>query len=330
MKTPITLKLNKDKVQIFTDRFGTLLILLAMMLLMYLLKGNRFISATNLLNIVRQQSIITLMALGVMLTIITGGTDLSGGSVISLCSCVIALLAHPVEMGSNVGQYPLVIPLVTGVLTGAVCGLVNGIFISYGNVPPFIATLGMMTAARGMALIISNSKPINGFTKTFDAIGGGNLYGIPIPVFILLIGIVIMYLILHKSKFGTYVYAIGGNEVAANVSGIGVKRNKAIVYMLAGTFTGIGAIILTSRTMAGNPSSGTGYEMDAITGAIIGGTSFSGGVGRVVNTVIGALIMGVLTNGMTIMQIDPNLQMIVKGAVIVFAVLLDQMKTRKN
>lgn len=312
------------------EKFGTLFILLVLILIMTILKGDKFLSVNNFMNILRQQSIIGLMALGVMSTIITGGTDLSGGSVIALCSCVIASLAHPIELGSNIGEYPLFVPILAGILVGTLCGLINGVFVAYGNVPPFIATLGMMTAARGLALIISGGKPINGFTKTFEQIGGGSLLGIPIPIYILLLGTLLQYLYLHRSKYGTYVYAIGGNENAAIVSGINVKLHKAMVYAIAGAFTGVAAIVLTSRTLAGNPGYGSGYELDAITVAVIGGTSFSGGVGKVVNTLIATVIMGVLTNGMTMMKLDPYIQMIVRGGIIVFAVLLDERKNRKK
>ncbi|MGI6176282.1 MAG: ABC transporter permease [Christensenellales bacterium] len=320
----------KEKRAKFLSMYGTLLILIGMMAIMTILKGNMFLSWTNIFNIMRQQTAIALMALGVMLPIITAGTDLSGGSVIALCGVVAAMLAHPLTPDSAMGEYPFIVPVLAGILTGALCGLINGVAISYGNVPPFIATLGMMQAARGMTHIISNGKPVNGFTPAFETIGGGSWLGIPVPIYILLGATIIMYFILHRSKFGTYVYAIGGNELAAKVSGIRVGRNKTMVYVIAGAFTGLASLVLTSRSMAGNPAAGVTYEMDAITGAVLGGTSFSGGVGTTWGTLIGALIMGVLTNGMTMLQIDPNLQMIVKGAVIVIAVLIDERKNRKN
>jgi ribose/xylose/arabinose/galactoside ABC-type transport system permease subunit len=311
------------------SKFGTLLILFTLILIMTVIKGTTFLSPNNLFNIVRQQSIIAIMSLGVMLTIITAGIDISGGSVVSLCGCVVALLAHPVPGNSDIGQYPLIVPILGGILAGGFCGLINGWFVAYGNVPPFIATLGMMTAARGMALIVSNGKPINGFTSAFEIIGRGRWIGIPVPIFILVGATIVMYFVLHRSKFGVYVYAIGGNEQAARVSGINVKRVKTFVYVIAGLFTGFASVILTSRTLAGNPSFGVSYEMDAITGAVIGGASFSGGVGKVVNTLTGAMIIGVLTNGMTMLKLDPNAQMIARGLVIVLAVLIDQRKNRR-
>ena len=321
---------NSEKTKVFFNRYGTVMILLVMMLIMTCLRGTTFLSFNNLFNIVRQQSIIGLISLGVMLCIITAGIDISSGSVIALCSVVVASLAHPAAGDVSSGQFPLIVPILGGILVGALCGLTNGVFIAYGRVPPFIVTLGMMTATRGMALIIAKGRPIVGFTNAFNFIGRGSWLGIPVPIWILACGTAIMYLILHKSKFGVYVYAIGGNTNAAIVSGINVKRVTVMVYMLAGMFTGLASIILTSRTLAGNHGTGGGFEMDAITGAVIGGASFSGGVGRVINTLIGALIMGVLTNSMTMLQIEPYVQMVIRGLVIVFAVLIDARKHRRS
>jgi ribose/xylose/arabinose/galactoside ABC-type transport system permease subunit len=323
-------KQTNDMITRIFNRFGTLMILIVMVLIMTCIKGTVFLSVTNLFNIMRQQSIIALIALGVMFCIITAGIDISSGAVIALCGCVVASLAHPVAGDVTKGQFPLIVPILGGILTGGLCGMINGLFIAYGRVPPFIVTLGMMTATRGMALIISGGRPINGFTSSFDFIGRGSWFGVPVPICILAIGTFIMYFILHRSKFGIYVYAIGGNVNAATVSGIKVKPVTVMVYVLAGMFTGLASLILTSRTLAGNPGTGQGYEMDAITGAVIGGVSFSGGVGRVVNTLIGAFIMGVLTNSMTMLQIEPYVQMVVRGLVIVFAVLIDARKNRRS
>lgn len=328
MKGILTLE-QKTKIDKIKDNWGIFLVLLAMIAIATILTGGRFLSSTNLLNIMRQQAIIGFLSLGVMLTIVTGGIDLSSGSLIALCSVVIATLAQPIA--ATGAYHPLIVPLAVGILVGAACGLINGIFVAYANVPPFIATLGMMTAARGMAMLFTDGRPVSGFSESFNHIGRGSWFNIPIPIYLLVAGAILMYLILQRSRFGTHVYAIGGNENAAIVSGVNAKRVKMTVYLIAGAFTGMGAIVLASRTLAGNPGSGVGFELDAITGAVIGGTSFSGGIGKVYNVVIGVLIMGVLTNTMTIMQINPHNQMIVRGAVIVFAVMMDQRnKVRKN
>jgi ribose/xylose/arabinose/galactoside ABC-type transport system permease subunit len=234
----------------------------------------------------------------------------------------------PLADPSGPGAYPLLLTILIGVAAGAACGTINGLAIAFGNVPPFIATLGMMSAARAIALIVSDGKPIYGFTDAFNFIGGGILLGLPMPIWILALMFLIGFVILHKTKFGVYIYAIGSNENAAKVSGVKVRSKKMLVYTLAGAFAGVAAVVLTSRILAGQPAVGSGYEMDAITGAIIGGASFSGGIGTMAGTIVGALIMGVLTNGMTMLQIDPSLQMLVKGIVIVGAVLLDERKHR--
>lgn len=319
--------LTKDGRSRFFEKYGTILILMVMVLLMTLLKP-QFLTSKNIINIIKQQTPIAIIALGITFTIISGGIDISGGSTVALCSVVVAMLAHPVGDAAGPGQFPLIVTILASIVVGGILGTISGLVISYGNVPPFIATLGMMSAARGLALIVSGGRPVSGFTKTFDFIGSGSVLGIPILIFILAFVFVMGYILLHKTKFGIYVYAIGGNEVAAIVSGVKVKRNKTLVYTLAGSFSGIAAVALTSRILAGVPSVGGGYELSAIAMAVIGGTSFSGGIGNIFGTIVGACIIGILTNGMTMMRVDPALQMMVKGAVIVGAVLLDERKYR--
>lgn len=319
--------LTKDGRSRFFEKYGTILIFTVMVLFMSLIKP-QFLTSNNIMNIIKQQTPIVIIALGVTFTIISGGIDISGGSIIALCSVVIAMLAHPVGDAAGPGQLPLIVTILAGIVVGGILGTINGLVISYGNVPPFIATLGMMSAARGLALIVSGGRPVTGFTKAFDFIGSGSVLGIPILIFILALTFVISYILLHKTKFGIYVYAIGGNEVAAIVSGVKVIRNKTLAYTLAGSFCGIAAVALTSRILAGVPSVGGGYELSAITIAVIGGTSFSGGIGSVFGTIVGGGIVGVLTNGMTMLRIEPALQMMVKGAVIVGAILLDERKHR--
>jgi ribose/xylose/arabinose/galactoside ABC-type transport system permease subunit len=223
----------------------------------------------------------------------------------------------------------LIVPILITLLAGVVVGIINGVVIGYGNVPPFIATLGMLSIARGIAMLLSDGRPIGNFTKTFNFIGGGSIFEqIPTPIIVFILCGVIGYIILHRTRFGTYVYAIGGNANAALVSGINVKLVTTSVYVLAGAFNAIAAIIITSRQQSGQPGVGVAYEMDAITCAVIGGASLAGGVGNILGTLIGAVIVGVLTNGMTMMQVDPNWQLVVKGTIIVAAVLIDMRKHR--
>lgn len=310
----------KSKLQIIVKEYSAFFILLALFLVMCILKGDTFLKPTNLVNIIRQQSVIGIMALGIMFPIVSGGTDLSGGSVVALCSVFAALAAR--------ADMPIVVIFAISILIGALTGVINGFFISYGHVPPFIATLGMMSAARGAALLTTDSKNINGFEKSFEFIGSGSFLGIPVAAWIFLLMTAIIYVVLERTKFGTSIYAIGGNQTAAKVSGINVTFNNFLGYVIAGACTGVAAVVLTSRMRSGNPSVGVAYEMDAITCVILGGASFSGGTGKVINTLFGAFILGILVNGMTMLQIDSNLQSVVKGAVIVIAVFMDARKRK--
>lgn len=316
---------TKENIKNLFRKYALFIILIAMIVFMSVLKP-QFLSYTNLTNILRQQTPIAIMSLGVTFAIITQGIDVSGGSVIAFCSVVCASLAHPAVNGG--AQFPLIVTILVPIIVGGLLGTINGLIISFGKIPPFIATLGMMAMARGGALIYSSGKPITGFTDAFNYIGRGILFKIPVPIYILALSTVLAYVLLHKTKFGISVYAIGSNEHAALVSGVDVKKKKTLVYTLAGLLTGVAAVVLTSRTLAGQPATGIGYEMDAITGAVIGGTSFSGGIGTIIGTLIGAFIMGILSNGMTMLQIEPALQQVVKGMVIIGAVLLDERKNR--
>lgn len=323
-------KAQKEKLSRFFDKYAIYVILLLMIIVMSILKPDNFPKMNNFTNILRQMTPIGIMALGVTFCIITTGTDLSGGSVLALCSVVAAHLAHPMVDGSG-AVYPLAVTIAATLAVGGLAGLINGVVISYGKVPPFIATLGMMSVARGAAMLLSGGRPIGNFTASFKFLGGGVVGGfLPVPVIIFAICAFLAFVILHRSKFGTYIYAIGGNENAARVSGISVNKMLVMVYMLAGMTYGIAAIVLSARQESGVPSAGIGYDMEAITCAIIGGSSFSGGIGTIGGTVVGALIMGVLANGMTMLRVNPNWQTVVKGAVIIAAVLLDMRKNRSK
>lgn len=320
---------KKSRIAKFLTKYAIYFILLVLVIVMSILKPDNFLKLNNLTNILRQMTPIGIMALGVTFCIITAGTDLSGGSVLAMCSVIAAHLAHPGAGGGS--MYPLAVTIVVTMLAGGLAGLVNGVVISYGKVPPFIATLGMMSIARGAAMLLSNGRPIGNFSAAFKFLGGGMIGGIlPMPVVVFLICAVFAYVLLHRTKFGTYVYAIGGNENAAMVSGISVNKIKTVVYILAGMFYGVASIVLTARQESGVPSVGLGYDMEAITCAIIGGSSFSGGIGTISGTFVGALIMGVLANGMTMLQVNPNWQMVVKGSVIILAVLFDMRKNRSK
>ncbi|WP_094548433.1 ABC transporter permease [Petroclostridium xylanilyticum] len=303
------------------NRYGIFFILIALVVLMSVLSPS-FLTVINLMNVVRQISFIAMVGIGVTMVIITTGIDLSSGSVIALASVVSASFAHP-------NTYPLVVPVLLGLAMGVLCGAVNGSIIAKAKIPPFIVTLGMMTVARGAALLYSNGKPIGNFTNEFIFLGAGKIMGIPVPIIILLFVATITHIMLNNTKFGRHVYAIGGNEQAAIISGVNVNKVKVLVYTYASFLAALAGIVLTARISSGQPGLGVSYELDAIAAAVIGGTSLStGGIGTVAGTITGALIIGVINNGMDLLNVSAYWQQIVKGVIIVAAVLLDQMKNK--
>ncbi|MCG0276301.1 MAG: ABC transporter permease [Thermosediminibacteraceae bacterium] len=310
----------KSRVKLASNiqRYGMVLVFFLMVTIITILSP-RFLDPRNLLNVVRQISIISIVGFGVTMVIITTGIDLSSGSVIALVSVVTASLAHP-------NQYPLIIPILVGLLVGGITGLINGTLIAIGKLPAFIATLGMMITARGLALIYSDGRPITNFSESFNFLGQGYLFGVPFPIYVLALTALISHIILKHTKFGKYVYAIGGNEQAAIISGIDVVKYKILVYTYAGIMTAIAGILLTSRLSAGQPTAGVGYELDAIAAAVIGGTSLNGGIGTIPGTILGALIMGTLNNGLDLLHVSAYWQQVVKGFIIVGAVLMDKQR----
>jgi inositol transport system permease protein len=313
--------LSKEKVKRFTGEYSMLLVMILMMIVMTILKPDAFMTKNNILNIMRQISITGVIALGTAFPIIAKGIDVSGGSVVALSAVVTGSVIS--TAGYHLpGGYGILIGLIVGLL----CGMFSGIMTAYGNVPPFITTLAVQLAARGLAQLYTNGKPVTNFPKSFLFLGGGSVLGIPVPVLIFAVMAVITYFILHKTKFGSYTYAIGGNLNAAVVSGINVKVITTFIYGYAGLMSALGGIILAARSTSALPSYGSGYEMDAITCVVIGGVSMSGGIGKVPKMIIGIIIVGILSNAMTMLMIDPNWQTVVKGLVILLAVFFDQRK----
>lgn len=300
-------------------RYGMVLILLLMVVGFTVVKPVFFRSA-NIINIFRQVSVIGTIAFGVTLIIITGGIDLSSGSVVALVGVITASFAAP---GQNV-----FIAVLIGLLIGAACGLFNGTVLAVTGIPPFIVTLGMMTAARGAALLFTGGRPVSNLSESFLTIGSGTVGIIPVPVIIFLSMGILTHILLRKTRFGKSIYAIGGNEQAAKVCGINVKKAIIIVYGFAGLMSAVAGIILTARVSSGNPTAGLSYELDAIASAVIGGTSLTGGVGYISGTIIGALIIGVLNNGLTLVGVSPDWQQIIKAIIIVGAVILDSYRQK--
>jgi ribose/xylose/arabinose/galactoside ABC-type transport system permease subunit len=284
--------------------------------------GNSFLSLNNILLVLIQTSINGILAMGMMYVIISGHIDLSIGSTVGLAGVAAALFSHP-------GEYPLIVPIAVGLLVGVLVGLVNGIGVAYGAIPSFIVTLGTLTAVRGLALMTSGGAPVANLSPEFRSIASGRPFGIPaLAIYFVIIAIIAAF-VLRRTVFGRRVYALGGNREAAAVSGINVKRLTVAPFVIAGTLAGLCGVLLASRTFTGSPTAGESYELDAIAAVVIGGVSMSGGRGRAFGVVIGALMIAVIANGLDILGIDSNAQRLIKGAIIVLAVLID-VKTRRN
>jgi ribose transport system permease protein len=280
-----------------------------------------FLTLENLLAIGLQMSVVAIMALGQVIIIIAGGIDLSIGSVLGLAGVVAC-------MALRAGQ-PFVVAVLAALLAGILFGLLNGFFVTRGKLPPFIATLGTMGIARGIALIITDGVPIFGLPASFAALGGGRLLQlVPMPVVITAVAAVFTHFMLAHTLLGRHAYAIGGNSEAARLAGVPVARVKLILYAFCGTTCGLAGLILSSRLNSGQPTAGTGYELDVIAACVIGGASLSGGEGTIGGALIGALIMGVLRNGCNLLDISAFWQQVAIGAIIIAAVFIDQ--TRRN
>ncbi|MEH7480950.1 ABC transporter permease [Neobacillus drentensis] len=280
-----------------------------------------FLTTDNLLSIALQTAIIAILALGQVYVIISGGIDLSVGSILALSGVVSAQLL--------VADWPTAFAVVAGVLAGALLGFINGIVITKGKLPPFIVTLGMMGVARGISLVLTEGLPVSGLPEAFTNLGNERLFYIPIPVIFLIVVAAIATFILSRTIFGRYVYSIGSNEEAAQLSGINVNFHKLMIYVVCGLLSGLAGVLLTARLVSAQPSAGMGYELDAIAAVVIGGASLIGGVGTVGGTIIGAFIMGVLRNGLNLLNVSPFWQQIAIGVVIVLAVYLDQVRRKK-
>ena len=281
-----------------------------------------FLTVSNLLNVLEQTSINAVVAVGMTFVIISGGIDLSVGSVLALSGIV---LAGALEAG-----VPAAAACALALAAGSGCGLINGALITFGRLPPFIATLGMMSVARGAALMLAEGRPISGFSEGFRAIATGRVLMVPAPVLMTILVYAGAHFVLSRTVFGRATYAIGGNEEAARLSGVPVRFHKTSVYGVAGLMSGAAAIILTARLNSAQPTAGTMYELDAIAATVIGGTSLLGGEGTLVGALIGALIMGVLRNGLNLLNVSSFFQQVVIGAVIIGAVLIDMSLKRRR
>jgi ribose transport system permease protein len=295
-------------------KYRTLTVLILMLLVATFL-SDAFLSVDNILNVIRQVAIIAIVAAGMEFVILTGGIDLSVGSIIAFSGAISA----SVMLHSN----SLFLAVVAALLVGAAWGLFNGVFITIGGIPPFIVTLATMTLVRGCVMVYTDGSPISVESSSYLFIGKGRIFGMPFPIIILALTFLVGFLILKYTKFGRNVFSIGGNREATRLSGINIKKTETFVYMLIGILAGLTGLILTSRLGSAEPTAGTGYELDAIAAVILGGTSLAGGQGAILPTVVGALILGVLDNILTLMNVNPYVGSIAKGAVILLAVLAD-------
>lgn len=292
--------------------------------------GQSFLGNPQRLTItVLQVSVIGIIAIGVTQVIITGGIDLSSGSVVAMTAMIVASLAQSSEWARalypSLMELPAYVPIIAGVLIGLAAGCVNGLLIAYAKIPPFIATLGMMVSARGIAKWYTRGQPVSGLTDEFTAIGSSAW---PVAIFIVIA--IIFHIAMKYTRYGKFTYAIGANPQAARVSGINVERHLVKVYAIAGMLAGIAGVVACARAQTAQSGMGYMYELDAIAAAVIGGTSLAGGVGRVAGTVIGVVILGLISSGFTFLRIDAYYQEIVKGIIIVIAVGSDVYRSRKR
>jgi ribose transport system permease protein len=313
-------------------KFQSLIALFILCLVISLL-SDKFLTIGNGWNVMRQISVNICIATGMTLVVLTAGIDLSVGSVLALCGAVTAgLLKNGIELPSAnlyIG-FTLLGGILAGIVTGALLGFFNGWTVTKFKVPPFVATLAMLTIARGLTMLWTKGFPISGLGKNFDYIGIGWFLGIPLPVWISGIIVFITVILTKHTRFGRYIYAIGGNESAARLSGIRINKVKMGVYAIAGAMAAIGGIIVTSRLDSAQPNAGVTYELDAIAAVVIGGTSLSGGRGSVLGTVLGAIIIGVLNNGLVLLNVSPFWQQVVKGLVILIAVIIDKVNSKTD
>lgn len=281
-----------------------------------------FFTKDNILNVLRQVATNSNLAIGLTMAIIIGGIDLSVGAILAFSGL---LCASFISDGMNLG-----LAVLLAFTLGALFGLLNGLIIAYTNMPPFVVTLATQNIARGIVNVYANGQPISARNPVFNFLGVGYFLGIPLPVIYSFVLLAVMILILGRSKFGRQLYAVGGNEEAARFSGINIKKVKIIVYTLCGALASFSGIILAARMYSGQPTAGDGFELDAIAASVLGGVSFSGGVGKLGGTIIGVLVLGVLTNGLNLLNINFFWQYIIKGIIILLAVYLDILKKRRE
>ena len=282
-----------------------------------------FFSAQNLINVLRQSSMIAIIAVGVFFTIVAGGIDISVGSTVALSGIMMAKVIVDYKM-------PVFIGVLAGLVVGTAIGFVNGHLVTKRRIPPFVATLGIMGAVRGLTYVITDAYPVSGLPKGIYFIGRGYVGPIPVPVIIMIIVYIFAYIVAEHTRAGRFIFAIGGNEEAAHLSGIKVDRYKLFAYMTSGGLAALSGIILVSRLASGQPNAGIGYEFEAITAAVVGGTSLYGGKGTIPGVFLGAIFIAILLNGMVLLNISSYYQQMLKGIVLILAVMIDVARNTDN
>lgn len=306
----------KDIVMKYKALLGLLVLCIVMSIL-----SPRFLTVPNIKNVFTQVSVNAIIAIGMTFVILTGGIDLSVGSTLAISGAVAATLIK--------GNCSILIAIIAAVIVGMIVGVVNGLFIAKGKIQAFIATLATMTVFRGVTQVYTNGTPVSKLGDAFGKIGNTEFIGVPFPVIITIIVFLVAFYVLNETRCGRYIYALGGNEDSARLSGINTTKMKMLVYVISGVTAAISGVVVTSRIGSASAIAGTGYELDAIAAVVLGGTSLAGGEGSIVGTIIGALIIGVLNNGLNLLNVSPYYQLIVKGLVILLAVMVDRKVNKK-
>lgn len=327
----ITKKINKynevpvlgSLLQYVKTNAGILVAFLTLFVLLAIFADN-FLTSDNLLNVLRTVSTNVLLAIGVMMALMLGGIDLTGGALVALASCASVILIDKFSI-------PIVLAMFISVLVGTIVGAINGAIIAYSGIHPFIVTLAMMNICRGFSYLVCNGQPwtLYGYDE-FSKFGNGNLAGIPYPIFYMIFFLICTYILLNKTRAGRHIYAVGGNPIAAKYSGINIKKINIMVWSISGTLAAFAGIVLASRMTSGQPSLGVGYETDAIAASVVGGVSMYGGQGSVGGMIIGALIIGLISNGLNLLHVNSYWQYVVKGVIILLAVYIDMMRKRNR
>ena len=311
-------KVRSSKINVSWNDMGIFMILALLIVILSVIRPV-FLTPDNIINVIRQVTIVAIIGIGMSFVLISGEIDLSVGSICALSGIIVTMCLRD--------GFGMTVSILLALCTAALCVAINGSIHVFAKIPSFIVTMGMLNVARGIVLVITNSYSITGLPDSFKVIGRGYVGPIPVPVVIMAVCYVIGFAVLKYTKFGRSAYSIGGNIEAARLSGVPVVKNKILIYIICGLTAGIAGIILSSRMFSGQPSAGNGLELDAIAACVIGGTSTTGGKGRLWGTFLGALIMGIITNGMNLMNISTNWQLIVQGMIIVIAVGLDRIKS---